>query len=130
MRAVEHVVHAGGIQVREVDQDPQLLAGIDDCAPEGRESLRRRPGWRDQPAVAGQVAADVGEADAPYAQLVEGTEQVDVRSERLDALHREEEADAAAGSGRLDLSAVAADGEAGIVRDLLVKKRKLVDRDA
>jgi hypothetical protein len=61
---------------------------------------------------------------------VEGAEHVDVRAERLDALHREEEADAAVGSGRLDLGAVAADGEAGIVRDLLVEKRDLVHRDA
>ncbi|HST18837.1 MAG TPA: hypothetical protein VLK36_14305 [Gaiellaceae bacterium] len=130
VRPGEHVVHAGGVQVREVDQDPQLLARIHDGAPERRETLRRRAARRDQPAVAREVAAHVGEADATHAELMEGAEQVDVRPEWLDALHREEDPDAAVCSGRFDLGAVAADGEAGIVRDLLVEQRKLVDRDA
>jgi len=72
----------------------------------------------------------VGESDAAHAKFVEGTEQMDVRAQRLDALHGDEEADPAVGSGRLDLGAVAADDETGIVRDLLVEKRDLIHRDA
>src|SRR5581483_3181629 len=119
-----------GIEMRQVDHDPQLLAGVDDGAPERRESLRRRPGRSDQAAVAREVPADVGEADAAHAQLVEGPEQVDVGAERLDALHRDDEPDASVGEDSVDLAAFAADREAGIVRDLLVEQRQLVDRDA
>jgi hypothetical protein len=39
--ASEHIFDAGGIQVREVDQDPNVLADIYDRPAEGRESVRR-----------------------------------------------------------------------------------------
>ena len=71
----------------------------------------------------------MGEADAPHAQLVEGSEKVDVRAERLDPFHRDEESDPAVGTRSIDLGAIAADGESGIVSNLLVQERKLVDRD-
>src|SRR5690348_6338906 len=72
----------------------------------------------------------MGETDAAHAQFVEGAEQVDVGAERLDSLHREEDRDTAVGSCGLDLAAIAADDEPGIVRHLLVEERELIDRDA
>jgi len=53
---------------------------------------------------------------------------VDVRAERLDPFHREEESDPAFGTRSIDLSRIAADGESRIVSNLLVQERKLVDR--
>ena len=72
-RARQYVLDAGRIQVREVDQDPHVLAAIHYGQAERREPLRRRARRRDQTAVAGQVAANVGEADATHAQLMEGS---------------------------------------------------------
>jgi hypothetical protein len=61
---------------------------------------------------------------------VEGAQQVNVGAKRLDSLHRDEDRDTAVGSRSLDLGAVAADSEPGIVRYLLVEERELVDRNA
>ena len=128
-RARQYVLDAGWIQVRKVDQDSHLLAAIHYGQAERREPLWRRARRRDQPAVAGQVTANVGEADAANAQLVEGPEKMDVRGERLDPFHGDEESDPALGTRSIDLSVIAADGESGIVSNLLVQERKLVDRN-
>ena len=72
----------------------------------------------------------MGEADAPHAQLVEGSEKVDVRAERLDPFHREEECRSGLRHARHRSRRIAADGESRIVRNLLVEERELVDRYA
>ena len=109
-----HVVEALGVEVREVDEDAQLVAGPDQLAPERRQP---RPGVG-VARIAERHAVPEDRRPAPdrperaQPRRMQEMERIEIGPDRLGALHVHHRRDAVPGHGRADLRGRAADRSA------------------
>jgi hypothetical protein len=114
----------------QVQHDAELVAGLDEIATKRGQAFVRGPAGRENSAGPDCISSRVRESNRAHAQFEKNAQEIQVRPERLDSFHRNEERDLASRSRILDFKIASANRKAVGFSHLSLEQRNLIERDA